>query len=288
MRPGVLAASISGLLLLAGGLGVWLWWPPRPEEPRFRPLDLGEVRLWSRPGEVDIRGQELLVPVPRTVIWLESSDPLGPVLFQVRGRPGTVVVSSRGSERAYRPPLSGTGADLRPDLFLEWQPGEPRRYGSRPDAGFYRLALSFPDRTAAGSESGEAPRLAFLGTRERLDRDYYGVEWRGCGVPESVRAGEEVPVLARARNTSPHTWPHEGNARVRLAGRWLRDDGTGSELLTDLEAPVEPGSELVGWLRPRAPDRPGRHTLELDLEFEPLASFSEKGAPTCRAEVAVE
>jgi hypothetical protein len=214
------------------------------------------------------------------VVWLESSRRLGPVLFQVRGEPQAVEVSSGGSREEFRPRSSGSDTNL----FMEWQPGEPRRYGSRPESFFYRLALSFPERTAGG----EDPRLAFLGTRELLDRDYYVVEWRGCGAPETVRPGEEFPVLARFANTSPHAWPHRGAARVRLAARWVRDDGPEEEVRADLAAPVEPGAELARWLRLRAPERPGRHTLELDLEFEPLASFSEKGAAACRASVAVQ
>lgn len=278
MRPVVLAAALCALAL-AAGLGWWLWWPPRPEEPGFSRLDLAEARIWSRPDEVEARGSELRVTAAEAVIWLESSRRLGPVLFLVRGGPARVVVSSRRSRNEHRPSSGADGS-----LFLEWQPGEPYRYRSRPGRHFHRLLVSFPER----SGSGDAPSLAFLGTKETLDRDYYGVEWRACGTPEAVRAGEEFLVLARAANTSPHTWPHRGNARIRLAGRWLRQDEPAGEVLTDLAAPVDPGSELVGWLRLRAPESPGRHTLELDLAYEPLASFSEKGAPTCRAEVTVE
>lgn len=282
MRSKVFAAGISGLALVAVGLSGWLWWPPAPEEPGFRPLDLPEVRLWFRPREAEARAEELRIRAPETVVWLESSRRLGPVLFQVGGRPARVVVRSGGSKEEYLAPSSGAGERI----FLEWQPDEPRRYRGRPDLYFYRLVLAFPDR--AGSGSGDAPALAFLGTRETLGRDYYRVEWLGCGAPETVRAGEELPVLARARNASPNVWPHRGNARVRLAARWLDGEAPPPPVLTDLGAPVEPGGEVARWLRPRAPDRPGRHTLELDFELEPLARFSEKGAPTCRADVDVE
>ncbi len=118
----------------------------------------------------------------------------------------------------------------------------------------------------------------------------YQAAWGGCGAPDSVATGEGFLALARLRNTSPHPWPHRGNARVRLGYRWL--DPGGSEIdeevrRQDLEAPVAPGQALESWVRVLAPADPGRYVLELDLAYEPMAWFSERGTETCRVELAV-
>lgn len=118
----------------------------------------------------------------------------------------------------------------------------------------------------------------------------YKVAWDGCGAPDSVAAGEGFLALARFRNTSPHTWPHRGNARVRLGYRFI-DPGDakadGEITPQDLPRPVAPGQALEAWVRVLAPAAPGRHVLELDLAYEPSAWFSERGVETCRVELDV-
>ncbi|MEL7061698.1 MAG: hypothetical protein AAGN46_16850, partial [Acidobacteriota bacterium] len=155
--------------------------------------------------------------------------------------------------------------------------------------------------------------LAVLGTPDDLATDgLTGVEWLGCGAPQTVTTGEAVRVLARLRNGGPRIWPTEGAARMRLgarlgpavpnndadenarAGDEARDaeatsDGLSRPLATrvDLGDPVGPGDERTVWLDIEAPSIPGRIVVDLDLVFERVAWLSERGAPTCRMEIEV-
>lgn len=277
--------GLLGLALVGAGLAMWFWPPRLPSGPDYFPLDIAGLRLWARADQAktipDPQGGSLKVVGTQVVLWIESPRELGPVLFQVRGRLERVEVRSASKAEEFEPPpVEGEAR-----FFLEWQPEKPRRHPDRPGF-FYELTLSLSGSSAELPATGDGTSIALIGSRAHLDRDLYSVEWLGCGAPEEVLAGEEFLALARMKNTSAHAWPHQGNARVRLAARWksAREE---SGPRADLEATVESGDEASRWLAVRAPDRPGRHILELDLFHQPVASFSSKRAPTCQAEVLV-
>lgn len=276
-------AAVLGVLVVSfAAAGTWLALPPRiPAPPRWEAVDSGDVRLWSRAEEVtpEVRedGQaELRLRSADAALWIESPRELSSAVFLLRGGSGAVAVRSweRWRPWARKTPAAGE-ASAR--LFLEWQ--NPRLVHRLRDGRlFYRMEISRAD-------TGEA-LLAYLGPREVVERPLYEVAWDGCGAPDSVAAGEGFLVLARLHNASPHPWGDRGNVRVRIGYRWL--DAEGSEpAAQDLPGPVAPGEALEAWVHVQGPAEPGSHVLELDLVYEPIAWFSERGAETCRVEVTV-
>ena len=131
--------------------------------------------------------------------------------------------------------------------------------------------------------------LIFLGERGHLERDVFGVELGGCGVPDEVEAGESFRGLVRLRNTSAETWHASGGARVRLAHRWLlAGGGEKGGRRSDLRHDIEPGEEVSLWLDAEAPTSPGKHQLSVDLVYENVAYFADRrGETLCKLTVAV-
>ncbi len=262
------------------------------------PADDALARLWAPADQAEIRGDELWLLGGESVeLWLESRAPVPSAVFQLRNQASGNRVSIRlaGQKEARDfEQMPAAGQSFR----LELEPENPDKV--RRDFGgaiyYYRLGIK--------TRAGERPTwrqgagkdylgvaVAFLGTRDFLDRELYATEWLACGVPPRVAPGEEFLAAGRLRNLSDHGWPHLGPARVRLSYRWL--DAGGQEiphasLRTDLPGTVKPGSEHASWLSIVAPRDPGSYVLELDPLFENVAWFSNKVAgATCRADIEV-
>ncbi|MEM8963901.1 MAG: hypothetical protein AAGD38_20625 [Acidobacteriota bacterium] len=139
--------------------------------------------------------------------------------------------------------------------------------------------------------------ISWLGPETILGRPIYQVDWIACGLPSQVETDETFRAAVELRNASPHPWPLEGAARVRLAHRWLHTDGRVAQLggRTDFDddelrypgSHLDPGDSWSGWQRLKAPAKPGTYSVELDLVWEQILWFSELGAATCRQSITV-
>lgn len=122
-------------------------------------------------------------------------------------------------------------------------------------------------------------RVAFLGSRERAERDLYAVDWADVVAPERVAAGETFHITPRVRNASGETWPADPPTRVGISYRWLDTSGAvkvAEGIRTHPESPVAPDAIFETLQEVQAPDQPGQYTLELDLVYEFVAWFSSK------------
>ncbi len=261
------------------------------------------ARLWAPADQSRMLGDDLWLLGGESVeLWLESRGEIRSAVFSLRNlASGNRIALRLGGERQElsfeQLPSAGVARQAR---FEPRRPTEVRRDRAGP-VSYYRLR--------AATRLGEKPKwrmdtggrdylgvgLAFLGTAEFLERDLYAARWLGCGAPPSVGPGETFQAVARLENASPHPWPHQGPARVRLSYRWLRAGGEGggeplaeAGLRSELPRTVEPGEELSAWVAVRAPRQAGRYVLELDPLFEHVAWFSDRnGGATCRVEVEV-
>jgi SAM-dependent methyltransferase len=105
--------------------------------------------------------------------------------------------------------------------------------------------------------------------------------------PRRVGPGEVVEIRARVRNQSTVTWPAGGSTRV--GNHWLRrgrtaivDDGR-----VDLPRDLEPAGEVEVALLVRAPLRPGRWTVDVDVIEEGVTWFAAQGSTAATAPVLV-
>lgn len=113
--------------------------------------------------------------------------------------------------------------------------------------------------------------------------------------PKRLRAGQQVTLNVRVRNTSDVMWPakrgEELKGVVAVANSWLDEKGT---LLTNMDGRygvlpgLAPGGEVELPLQITAPKEPGTYILELDMVQELVAFFKEKGNETLRVTVRVE
>ena len=114
--------------------------------------------------------------------------------------------------------------------------------------------------------------------------------------PAAARPGEELTFRARVENTGFARWlagGEEGTSRgaVRLTAHLIagedEEDVTPYYAGAVLPRDVAPGEALEVELRLRAPERPGRYTLEFDMVSEHLSWFEDLGSPTTRHELTV-
>jgi hypothetical protein len=120
---------------------------------------------------------------------------------------------------------------------------------------------------------------------------FYRVEWIRVEMPRSLVTGEDVRALVTLRNASQTTWPDPQMANpvdlnparaVRLSYRWW--EGNREVLVTDyitradLPWPLRPGESVTLPLVVRAPEKPGRFRLQLDLVVELVTWFEGHGA----------
>ena len=283
-----------------------LEYPALPRAPGFRQMELhgfttadSNVRLWAPADQTKLLGQDLWLLGGESVeLWLESRQQLPSVMLSLRNlAPSNRITLSHAGQTQEREfdNLPPGGATFR--FHLEPEAPTKIRHDERGPIYFYRLK--------AASRLGEKPKwrmeaatkeylgvaLAVLGTREFLDQDIFQVEWSACDAPPEVAPGEEFHAVVKLRNRSPHRWPHQGAARVRLSYHWRGPDGERigfGGLRSELPTGVEPDQEITSWLAVKAPDQPGRYQLEVDPLFENVAWFSKRnGESTCRTDVVV-
>ncbi len=262
-------------------------------------LEAAGARLWAPTDRTEVNSDELWLLGGESVeLWLESRAEIASAVLQLRNlATGNRITLRMAGEEITRDleQVAAGGESFRTELT----PGEPDKV--RRDAGgalyVYRLELETrlgekPKwRQSGGPNHYLGVALAFLGSRELLDRDLYATEWLGCGAPPRVAPGEQFLAAARLRNASPHAWPDRGPARVRLSYRWLDAGGrkvAHAGLRTELADRVEPGREIASWISVQAPGTPGAYVLELDPVFENVAWFSNRDpGATCRVEITV-
>lgn len=240
-------------------------------------------------------------------LWLISTEPLASLVFAVRNpAPDNPIALKVGDAREVVDLPAGGSAQV------ELRPGSPDRVRRQRNGTWYVYRLLVEPRTGrmqpwtreippgnCGYFASERSRresfflgaaLTWMGGAEHLAADVYGVAWERASVPAEVRAGERFTLPVRLYNRGRAAWRDEGLARVALSYHWL--DAAGRTVVRDgertaLRLPVPPGQRARALARVVAPDEPGRYTLELDLVFEGVAWFSDRGAPVHRAEVEV-
>jgi len=114
--------------------------------------------------------------------------------------------------------------------------------------------------------------------------------------PHAMKAGDQKPLWLKVKNIGTGVWPSRvppGSVGVvRVANRWLSDDGT--EVVNELDSRVMlprdlgPGDEAEFTLNITAPQAPGDYVLEVDLVHEGVTWFHQLGSPTLRWTVRVE
>lgn len=323
LRP---AAILAGFAWTATTLGMLLWTPfgaPIPDTtsqghargwlfsalpmetyllPRLadhQSLPVPGGRLWSRTDQVTLRADELwLLGGERVELWLEQRTALADAVLDLRDLASSHVIE-----------LDLAGEDIQLDFVNVGEQGEHRRLELTPTAPsvalrdgdetvfLYRLAITTKKgENLAWRKEGHrfhhtGAVLTYLGSQEELERDLYQLEWLGCGAPSEVRRDETFRALARLRNTSEHSWPARGAARVRLSYHWLDENGdkeVWEGTRTELEKAVPPTDIVAQWLDVTAPATPGNYILELEPLFERVTWFSGRNPRAgCRAEIEV-
>ncbi len=262
-----------------------------------RPGDYSAASLSAPSDQAEARGDELWLLGGESVeLWLWSRSLLPSAVFSLRNlAPGNRISMRMAGEKSERlfEDVPEQGIVFR--LELNPRGAHKTRRDDQGPIYYYRLRIE--------TRLGEKPKwrqgiatddylgiaIAFLGTREFLERDLYATEWLACGVPPRVVPEEQFLAVARLRNLSEHSWPNRGPARVRLSYRWLSAGGEEiphASVRTELPSAIEPGQEIASWLSIDAPGAPGNYLLELDPLFENVAWFSTHTG-TCRAEVVV-
>jgi hypothetical protein len=127
-----------------------------------------------------------------------------------------------------------------------------------------------------------------------LPADSARVGWAVEGLPVSWAPGEIRTVLVTITNQSAVTWPDRAHAHplgtgrnaVRLSYCW---SGTTDCLRAraDLASSLAPGASATLEIRIRAPEEPGRYTLEFDLVEELVAWFRNRGGQVLTREAVV-
>ncbi len=243
----------------------------------------------GRADQFEPSGDEMWLHGNTTVpLWLLSHEPLTEAVFWVRSAapgnsvrlslPGDVVDLEFGDA-----PASQT-ATLRPS-----GPDQVRHEEGRPLYVYDFEVTSDRGWTIGRFHLGAA--VAYLGEPAGLERPIWGVEWLECSIPRSVTVSEEpFAGRVRLRNSSSETWPSGPGGRVKLAYHWLDEEGEPvvfEGARNAFDGPVAAGEEVVLDLLALTPETPGSYRLQVDLVFEFVGWFSQRGAPTCEAEVEV-
>jgi hypothetical protein len=245
--------------------------------------------FWGRADQFEGNGAEIWFHGNAQVpIWVFSYEPLTETVFRVRSPvpgntvrlslPGDEVVLEFGDE-----PLSQT-AVLRPS-----GPSQVRHEDGK--------ALYVYD-FEVGSERGYSTKrfhlgaaIAYLGEPADLERAIWDVDWLECSFPAAVELSDEPFTGAvRLRNTSGEVWPSGPGGRLKLAYHWI--DEAGETVIfegarTGFETALQPGAETDLTQQVLTPEAPGRYRLQVDLVYEFVGWFSQRGAPVCEAEVEV-
>ncbi|MCY3650329.1 MAG: hypothetical protein OXG40_11360, partial [Acidimicrobiaceae bacterium] len=117
-------------------------------------------------------------------------------------------------------------------------------------------------------------------------------------MPATLPAGAEVELPVGVTNESQVTWRRQGYVGVNLASRWRQGIATGEdeepgpriapEGRRTLLPELDPGAFATVMLRVRAPDEPGDYTLDIDLVYEQVAWFEQRGGDPLRLPIRVE
>jgi hypothetical protein len=113
------------------------------------------------------------------------------------------------------------------------------------------------------------------------------------GLPERMKAGEQVALRVKVKNFSGGSWPAEksGKNQVTLGNKWLNESGgilVEDDGRTALPNDLPPGAEIELNLKVRAPLRSGDYILFLDLVQEQVSWFYEQGSTPFEAPIRVE
>ncbi|HVS64362.1 MAG TPA: hypothetical protein VMT85_12765 [Thermoanaerobaculia bacterium] len=277
--------------------------------PGYHRLGLGPLRLVAREDRVVPEDETLWVEgATRTEILVLAAERLGRQRLQLLGVADGEVEVALGGDRVRVPLRVGEIAtvELEPRSFTRryspandlWWVTElevetsggairhrTRHWPATPCSGTW----AYDPVTEESFFAGAGVRI--LGSPEIVDRDLYAVSWAPLVVPDRVAAGSELEVVATAINRSGETWPAAGATRVRAAYR-LVDRASGEAVSAfgpriDLEAPVPPGEASTMTFVVTVPRAPGEYRLELDLVYEYVAWFSDRGSPVASAPLTV-
>jgi glycosyltransferase involved in cell wall biosynthesis len=115
------------------------------------------------------------------------------------------------------------------------------------------------------------------------------VEWLSVRAPESLMAGDRVPVTVKLHNTGSRPWRSRPYG-VYLSYHWLdgQDYVQWEGIRSPLPCAVEPGHTMEAEILVEAPGTGGSYILELDLVQERVAWFSSKGARIVQTPVRVK
>ncbi|HEY6680744.1 MAG TPA: methyltransferase domain-containing protein [Actinomycetota bacterium] len=111
------------------------------------------------------------------------------------------------------------------------------------------------------------------------------------GVPSAMRAGSVHALTVTASNEGGAPWPARGLRSVSVGNHWKEAKGASVVVQDDARASfagdLHPGASEDVILEVRAPVRPGRYLLEVDLVQEEVAWFAERGSAPERLPVRV-
>lgn len=282
------------------------------EVPGYHRLWIGDRRFIGRKDVVLPRGERLWVRGASEVeILVLGPEALERAVFEVGNvAPDQRIVLELGQDRQVLEygdvPAEG---EVR---WVELVPGGPDRVRRHRDTTIYVYRLTVEPETGrvrewtrhnppqrceafAYNESWQesfylGASLLYLGDGHGLARDLYAVDWRQASLPQALRPGESVEIPVTVANGSENVWPVEGPARVKVSYHWLTPAGepvVANGERTDLPASVEPGGTVRVNATVVAPDAPGTYVLEMDLIYEHVAWFGDRGADTRRTTVEV-
>ena len=141
-------------------------------------------------------------------------------------------------------------------------------------------------------------RLRILGSHGHLNANVFAARVGTVGLtPATLPSGTELELPVGVTNESVVTWRRQGHVGVNLASRWRRrepgDDGSsmGQVIAEGQRTPLldlAPGAFETALLHVRTPDQPGDYILEVDLVYEHVAWFAERGSVPLRLPIRVE
>jgi hypothetical protein len=290
------------------------------EIPGYRRQSVGPYALSARSDQFLPRGESAWLTGASTVeIWIVGEKPFDSATFLVRApEAGNRVVLRLGGDRheVELAPGESRRVTLRPTAPSKVRTQNGHRFYVyrmlvESDGGRARTCTRhYPPASCerfAFNESNEeswflGAELTMLGTGSLLDGGEVGVDgasergrpfsarWGQIEVPPSWTAGGSLEVPVRLFNTSEVAWENRGAARVKLAYRWRSADGApvgADDHRIELPLPIGAGERAAVRAEVTAPAAPGRYTLEIDLVYEHVAWFADRGGESFRAEVEV-
>jgi hypothetical protein len=245
--------------------------------------------FWGRADQFEVNGEEMWFHGSTEVpIWIFSHKPMSEAVFSVRNAaPGNTVRLRLAGDEAileFGDEPSSQNVELRPA-----RPSQVRQEEGKP-LYLYRFEVD-SSRGYSTRDFHLGAALAYLGKPADLERAIWDVEWLECSFPSAITVGEKpFSGTVRFRNTSGERWPSGPGRRLKLAYHWL--DETGEAVVfegrrTAIGRGIPAGDEALVTQEVLPPAAPGRYRLQVDLVFEFVGWFSQRGAPTCEAEVEV-